>query len=188
MDTKKAIGILQEAGVMQTGHFRLTSGKHSDKYMQCARLFELPAYSEAVCNDLALRFKGRVDVVVGPALGGIIMAYETARALGVRNVFAERQDGKMTLRRGFFVKEGERALIVEDVVTTGGSVLEVKALLEEMGVEVAGVGAVVDRSGGKADFGCRFEAVVSVELQTFEPEDCPLCKQGLPVNKPGSRV
>ncbi len=180
--------ILEKAGVMQSGHFKLTSGKHSDRYMQCARLFETPEYSEAICKEIAERFKGEVDVVVGPALGGVIMAYEVARALNVRNIFAERQDGKMTLRRGFYVEKGARALIVEDVVTTGGSVKEVKALLEEMGVSVVGVGAVVDRSGGKADFGTRFEAAIAVDLATYEPDACPLCKAGLPIDKPGSRV
>ncbi len=188
MNQQQTLEILEKAGVMQSGHFKLTSGRHSNRYMQCARLFETPEYSEAVCKEIAGRFAGEVDVVVGPALGGVIMAYETARALGVRNIFAERQDGKMTLRRGFFVEKGERALIVEDVVTTGGSVKEVKALLESMGVSVVGVGAVVDRSGGKADFGVRFEAAVAVDLATYEPDACPLCKEGLPIDKPGSRA
>jgi orotate phosphoribosyltransferase len=188
MEQEKALDILEKAGVMQSGHFKLTSGKHSDRYMQCARLFETPAYSEALCRDLAERFRGEVDVVAGPAIGGIIMAYEVARALGVRNIFAERENGAMTLRRGFFVKPGERALIVEDVVTTGGSVKEVAALLAQMGAQIVGVGAIVDRSGGKAGFGCRFEAAAAVALSTYEPDDCPLCAQGIPVHKPGSRA
>ncbi len=188
MTNQQTLETLEKAGVMQSGHFKLTSGKHSDRYMQCARLFETPEYSEAICREIARRFEGEADVVIGPALGGVIMAYEVAKALSVRNIFAERQDGKMALRRGFRVEKGQRALIVEDVVTTGGSVKEVKALLEEMGVIIAGVGAVVDRSGGKADFGVRFEAAIAVDLAAYEPDACPLCQKGLPIDKPGSRA
>jgi orotate phosphoribosyltransferase len=163
--------------------------------MQCAQLFQYPVESAAVCADIADFFRDRKsDRVAGPALGGIIMAYEVARLLcapnvSVRNVFAEREGGVMNLRRGFenSVRAGGRALVVEDVVTTGGSVKEVIGLLEERGVEVVGVGSVVDRSDGDAHFSVPFHALVSMEIETWPPDACPLCRQGLPIIKPGSR-
>lgn len=188
MTQQRNIEILMEAGVLQTGHFRLTSGRHSDKYMQCARVFEQAKTAEAVCADVAERFQGEgIDLVIGPAMGGIIMSYEVSRALGVRNLFAERENGVMTLRRGFFIEPGQRVLVVEDTITTGGSVREVIALVKEMGGVVVGVGAVVDRSGGAVDFGVPLRAAVSMEVVSYEESDCPLCKQGLPLVKPGSR-
>jgi orotate phosphoribosyltransferase len=186
---KKASQILERLSVLQTGHFRLTSGRHSDKYMQCARLFEFPAESGELCCDLAGFFRDDgVNLVAGPALGGIIMAYEVARALGVRNIFAERDNGKMTLRRGFAVSSGDRVLVVEDVVTTGGSVKEVIALLREAGAEVAGVGAIVDRSGGKVGFGAPFHPLITLNVESWDEKDCPLCRAGRAIIKPGSRA
>jgi orotate phosphoribosyltransferase len=126
--------------------------------------------------------------VAGPALGGIIMAYEIARALGVRNIFAERENGIMTFRRGFAVSPGERVLVVEDVVTTGGSAKEVAVLVREAGGLVAGVGAIVDRSGGTADFGAPFHPLLSVDAASWPADDCPLCREGVPIIKPGSRA
>lgn len=185
---EKTAAILERLGALHTGHFRLTSGRHSDKYMQCAKLFEHPRESEELCRDLADQFKGdRIDAVAGPAIGGIIMAYEVARALDVRNVFAEREDGVMKFRRGFKVEPGERVLVVEDVVTTGGSVKEVVELLRQAGAEVVGVGSVVDRSGGAADFGVKFYPLMKMAVLSWEERDCPLCKEGKPVVKPGSR-
>jgi orotate phosphoribosyltransferase len=181
---------LRELGAVQTGHFRLTSGLHSDRYVHCARLFERPKESAELCARLAAAFKGAgvaVDTVAGPALGGVIMAYETARAFGARNIFAERENGVMTLRRGFKTEPGERVLVVEDVVTTGGSVKEVIAALRAAGAEVAGVGAIVDRSGGNVDFGVAFKALVSMDIKSWSETDCPLCAQGIPIIKPGSR-
>ncbi|MDR3076308.1 MAG: orotate phosphoribosyltransferase [Synergistaceae bacterium] len=183
--------ILGKLGALQTGHFRLTSGRHSDRYMQCARLFEHPAESAELCARLAEIFKrdaGHIDAVAGPALGGIIMAYEVARAFGARNIFAERENGAMTLRRGFRIEPGERVLVVEDVVTTGGSVKEVINLLRGMGAEVAGVGSVVDRSDGAVDFGVTFRALVAMDIKSWDESQCPLCKAGAPIVKPGSRV
>ena len=172
---------------MLEGHFLLTSGRHSDKYMQCAKLFQYPDVSEKICAQLAEQFSDmKIDLVVGPAIGGIIMAYEMARQLGVKNIFAERENGKMTLRRGFSVEKGTRVLVTEDVVTTGGSVKEVIALLTEMGAEVVGVGSVVDRSAGKVDFGVPFRAVLSMEVRSYEADECPICKTGMPLVKPGS--
>lgn len=180
--------VLTRLGALRTGHFRLTSGQHSDRYMQCAALFEHPEESAELCGALARLFGDeRIDVVAGPALGGVIMAYEVARALGVRNVFAERENGRMTLRRGFHVKPGERVLVVEDVVTTGGSVKEVVELLRAAGAVVVGVGSVVDRSGGAADFGVPFRPLMAMEAQRWEEADCPLCREGVAVVKPGSR-
>jgi orotate phosphoribosyltransferase len=182
--------ILHRLGALQTGHFRLTSGRHSDRYMQCARLFEHPTESAELCARLAELFKrdaDKIDVVAGPALGGVIMAYETARALGARNIFAERENGAMTLRRGFQIEPGERVLVVEDVVTTGGSVKEVIDLLRGMGSDVVGVGSVVDRSDGSVDFGVYFRSLVSMDIKSWGETECPLCKEGVPINKPGSR-
>ena len=188
LSKERIIEIFKETGVMLTGHFQLTSGRHSDHYMQCAQLFQYPEYSEMMCAELAEYFRNeKIDLVAGPAVGGIIIAYETARALKVRNIFAERQNGVMTFRRGFAVQPGERVLVTEDVVTTGGSVREVIELVRAAGGEVVGVGSIVDRSNGQVDFGVPFKAVLSMEVLSWEPEDCPLCKQGSAAVKPGSR-
>lgn len=188
MDTKKILKIFEETKLMQKGHFLLTSGRHSDTYMQCARLFEYPEYSEMMAKDIADAFKDdSVDLVIGPAMGGIILSYEVSRQLGVRNVFAERVDGKMLLRRGFEILPNQKVLVVEDVVTTGGSVVEVINLLKEIGAEIAGVGLVVDRSNGKVDFGCKMHAVYSTEVISYEAEECPICKTDISLVKPGSR-
>lgn len=186
MDREEIIDIMRQTGVMLEGHFLLTSGRHSDKYMQCAKLFQYPDISEKFSKELAARFKN-VDLVAGPAIGGIILAYEVARQMRVPDIFAERENGQMTLRRGFSIPEGANVLVVEDVVTTGGSVKEVVELVRRHGAKVAGVGSIVDRSNGAVDFGVPFEAVLSMEVVSYEPEDCPLCKQGIPAIKPGSR-
>ena len=186
MNKEEILRIFKETGVMLEGHFLLTSGRHSDKYMQCAKLFVDPKVSEKFAQQLADEFSG-IEIVAGPAVGGIILAYETARQLGVCNVFFERQDGKMTLRRGFTIPKGANVLVVEDVVTTGGSVKEVIEEIKALGATPAAVGSIVDRSNGKVDFGIPFKAVLSMEVVSYEPDDCPLCKQGLPAVKPGSR-
>lgn len=186
---EQVLAILKEREAVLEGHFLLTSGRHSDRYVQCAKLFQYADTSEIICKELAEKFAGeKIDVVVGPALGGVIMAYEMGRQLGVRNIFAERENGNMTLRRGFKVEKGERVLVCEDVVTTGGSVKEVIALLSDMGAEIVGVGSVVDRSNGKVDFGVPFHAVLSMEVTSYEADNCPLCREGkIPAIKPGSR-
>jgi len=189
MEREELIAIFKETGVMLEGHFQLTSGRHSDHYMQCARLFQYPKYSKLLCGELAKAFSDeKIDLVAGPAVGGIIIAYQTAECLGVRNIFAERQDGKMTFRRGFAVKPGENVLVCEDVVTTGGSVREVIDLVREAGGNVVGVGAIVDRSNGQVDFGVPFKAVLSMEVKSWEAQECPLCKSGSVAEKPGSRM
>ena len=188
MDRAEMERIFKQTGLMLEGHFLLTSGRHSNRYMQCAKLFQYPEYSEMICKDLASRFAGqKIDLVVGPAVGGIIMSYEMARQFNVPNIFAERENGAMTLRRGFSIPEGAKVLVVEDVVTTGGSVREVMDIVAEAKAEVVGVCVVVDRSGGKIDFGVPFEAAYETEIQSYEPSQCPLCEQGLELVKPGSR-
>ena len=188
MDRAEMERIFKQTGLMLEGHFLLTSGRHSNRYMQCAKLFQYPEYSEMICKDLADRFAGqKIDMVVGPAVGGIIMSYEMARQFKVPNIFAERENGAMTLRRGFSIPEGAKVLVVEDVVTTGGSVREDMDIVAEAKAEVVGVCVVVDRSGGKIDFGVPFEAAYETEIQSYEPSQCPLCEQGLELVKPGSR-
>ncbi|MDR1978552.1 MAG: orotate phosphoribosyltransferase [Synergistaceae bacterium] len=190
MRLEQALEIFRRTGVMQEGHFKLTSGRHSDRYMQCARLFQYPKDSATVCGEIAEFFRDKkVDLVAGPAIGGIIMAYEVARILDVRNIFAERENGVMALRRGFEAEADKRALVVEDVVTTGGSVKEVIELLRARGAEVVGVGSVVDRSNGTVDFGPRipFHAFAALNVASWEADACPLCREGVPIVKPGSR-
>lgn len=182
--------VLTQAGVLLEGHFLLTSGRHSDKYLQCARIFRNTKYSEELCGYLAELFRDdNIDLVIGPAMGAVQMAYEVSRHLKTENFFTERdENGEMALRRGFSIKEGQRILVVEDVVTTGGSVKEVISLIKELGGEVVGVGSIVDRAGGKADFGVPFKSVISVDVQSWEPSDCPLCREGVTeLVKPGSR-
>lgn len=187
---QKTMEILQEAGVLLEGHFKLTSGRHSNKYLQCAKIFRNTKYSEELCGALAEKFSNEnIKTVIGPAMGAVQMAYEVSRSLKCENFFTERgDDGKMTLRRGFTINPGDRVLIVEDVVTTGGSVKEVIDLVKSAGGVVVGVGSIVDRTCGKIDFGVPFKAVISIDVESWEPENCPLCKSGAPAPiKPGSR-
>ena len=186
---ERVMEVLKEAGVLLEGHFLLTSGKHSNRYLQCAKIFRNTKYSEELCAALAEKFADEeIDVVIGPAMGAVQMAYEVSRQIGCENFFTERVEGKMELRRGFEVKEGMRCLLVEDVVTTGGSVKEVKELVEKMGGVVVGIGSIVNRSNGKADFGVPFKSVIAVNVESWEADECPLCKEGkTPAIKPGSR-
>jgi len=185
----RVLEILKETGVLLQGHFLLTSGRHSDKYMQCARVFQYPAYSEELSRMLADQLGDLdIDVVIGPAIGGIVFSYEMGRVLGVKTLFAEREGGAMTLRRGFSIETGSRVFVVEDAVTTGGSVKEVIDLVQSLGAQVVGVGSLVDRSGGTVDFGVPFHAVYRTVIKSYEPDACPLCKEGkIPLVKPGSR-
>lgn len=186
---EQALDILKKAGVLLEGHFLLTSGRHSNRYLQCAKVFRNTVYSEPLCESLAEAFADDgVTLVIGPALGAVQMAYEVSRHLRCENFFAERENGVMTLRRGFAVPKGARVLVVEDVVTTGGSVREVMEIVRKAGGIVAGIGAIVDRTGGEIEFGVPLSATVSMDVESWPAEDCPLCKQGFgaPV-KPGSR-
>lgn len=187
----KLIQLMEESGALLTGHFRLSSGLHSGKYIQCARLLEGPPRAEYAGRKLAEALESELgndkpDLIVSPALGGVIIGHEVARAMGVRFLFTERVNGKMTLRRGFGIDEGERAVVVEDVVTTGGSTREVIAALEEAGGRVMAVGSIVNR-GAEIDFGVPFVSLYRVEITNHEPDNCPMCKDGVPVVKPGSR-
>lgn len=181
--------IFKDTGALLQGHFLLTSGKHSAQYMQCAQVLQYPAKAEALCKELAVKFEEfEIDTVIAPAVGGIVVAHDVGRALEVKAIFTERQNGEMTLRRGFELALGEKVLVVEDVITTGGSVKEVIKVVKEAGAIPVGVGVLVDRSGGKADFGgLPLHSLIQMNIEVFEPENCPLCAQGLPAEKPGSR-
>jgi orotate phosphoribosyltransferase len=189
MSEKDVLKLFEQHGALLEGHFKLSSGLHSGKYLQCALVLQYPDAAERLSKALADKFSAKkIDVVIGPALGGITLAYEVARAMGVRGIFTERQDGKMVLRRGFSMSKGERALVVEDVVTTGGSTKEVIGLAKSFGAEVVGVGSIIDRSGSaRIDFGVSFKPLVKMEAEVFEEDKCPLCKKNIPVIKPGSR-
>ena len=188
--TEEVMKKFEEAGAIQKGHFKLTSGVHSDTYIQCAQVMQYPGFMHNLCSELGKKFRGDdIDVIVGPAIGGIIMAHVMARVLGpwVRAIFTERENGKMTLRRSFEIKEGEKVLVVEDVTTTGSSVREVIDIVKSRKGKVVGVGVLIDRSGGKVDFGIKTEKLLTIDIKTYLPEECPLCKKGIPVVKPGSR-
>lgn len=179
MDNQEMWKIFEESGAALQGHFLLTSGRHSDRYMQCAKLFVYPDKAEKICAALAEKLKAfGIELVAAPAIGGIIMGYEMARQLKVPNIFLERQDGVMTLRRGFTVEPGTKVAVVEDVVTTGGSVREVVEVLKNLGAEVVAVASVVDRSAGKVDFGLPYVSLLSMDITSYEPENCPLCREG----------
>lgn len=184
----KVRDIFITSGALKEGHFLLTSGLHSKQYVQCALVLQYPDYTEELCKMLAKQMADmQIDVVVGPAMGGVTLAYEMGRQLKVRALFAERENGNMALRRGFNIKPGEKVLVVEDVVTTGGSVKEVIELLSQQGGQVVAVGSLVDRSAGKADFGVPFYSLYKLEIPTFKPEECPMCMDGDKAYKPGSR-
>ncbi|MDP3790487.1 MAG: orotate phosphoribosyltransferase [Candidatus Omnitrophota bacterium] len=188
MNEKDVLDIFNKQNALLTGHFKLSSGLHSEKYLQCALVLQYPDIAQKLSVELAKKFsKTKIDLVVGPALGGVTFAYEVARALGVRGLFTERQEGKMVLRRGFSIGKGEKVLVVEDVVTTGGSTKEVIDVVKSCGADVVGVGSVIDRSSAAIDFGVPFYALAKVRVETFEETGCPLCKKNVPVTKPGSR-
>ncbi|HUI41318.1 MAG TPA: orotate phosphoribosyltransferase [Terriglobia bacterium] len=188
MDERELLDLFRGHHALLEGHFVLSSGLHSDRYIQCALVLQHPAVAEQLGRELAARL-GRTGatVVVAPALGGILVAHEVARALGVRALFTEREDSRMTLRRGFSLAPGEPALVVEDVITTGGSTLETIRAVEEAGGKVVAAGSLVDRSGGAADLGLPRAALLTLTVQNYQPAECPLCKAGVPAMKPGSR-
>lgn len=181
--------LLVKHGAILEGHFLLTSGLHSGMYVEKFQVLQYPKATEKLCEGFAELFKDeKIDVVIGPVTGGIILAHETAKHFGTRAIFSERDNGRMTLKRGFEIKPGERVLIVEDIVTTGGSVMEVIEVVKEWGGVVAGVAMLVDRSGGKVDFGFPAKALLTLNIKTYSPDECPLCKQGVPLTKRGSRI
>lgn len=186
--------IFTATGAYLKGHFRLTSGLHSGEYLQCAKVLAYPDHAAQFGAGLAERIRTLVpdtpiDLVVSPAIGGLIIGHEVARALKVRAFFAERDAAtrEMTLRRGFQIEPGERAVVIEDVITTGGSTREVIQLLTQLGAQVLASGSIIDRSGGTAEVGTPRVALEVLHPITYPPEDCPLCRDGIPVAKPGSR-
>lgn len=182
------IELLRGTGALLEGHFLLTSGLHSSRYIQCALALQYPEHAASLGKWLAQPFRDMsISAVISPALGGVIVGHETARALGVRAIFGEREDGQMRLRRGLSIAPQERVLVVEDVTTTGGSVREIITLVKDAYGVVAGVGAIVDRSGSSIDFGVPFQALATLQVPTYPPDACPLCQQGTPAIKPGSR-
>ena len=188
MDRDALLDLFRKSGALLEGHFRLSSGLHSSGYLQCALVLQHPDYAEKLGRELAEKTRAlRPTVVLSPALGGVIIGHEVARALRVRAIFTERQDGAMTLRRGFVIGESDRVLVVEDVLTTGGSTRETMQVARAAGAHVVGAAAIVDRSGGRANLDVPFQALLDMALPTYEPDQCPLCAQGLPVVKPGSR-
>lgn len=193
MDAAEVRRLLEETQALLNGHFQLSSGLHSDKYFQCARVLAWPARASLLGVGIgSLWADEAVDAVVGPAIGGIVIAHEVARYLGTPSYFTERDAGKMTLRRGFAIEPGARAIVVEDVVTTGGSAQEVVELLRSLGVEVLGVSAIVWRSptaDAPAPFGAvKFRPLLTLPTEAWPALECPHCKAGLPIEKPGSRA
>ena len=185
---KEILDAFEQSNALLRGHFLLTSGRHSDVYFQCAKVLQYPKYVEMLCSLIAEKFKNsEIDTVIAPAMGGLVVGQEVARQLNKRFIFAEREDKKLTLRRGFTIEENEKLLICEDVVTTGGSVFEVIDIVKSNNAKVAGIGFIVDRSNGKVNFGHPQFSTFKMEVVSYLPEECPMCKENIPVVKPGSR-
>ncbi len=188
MTHEEVLDIYTKTGALLTGHFLLSSGLHSDRYLQSALVLQQPEIATRLCAELAAHFRDlRIEVVIAPALGGVFVSHETARALGVRALFAERVNGELTLRRGFSIKTNERVLVVEDVITTGKSTRETIAVVKNAGGQVIAAGSLIDRSGGKADLGVPYRSLVTLDVPTYQPDACPLCRAGSAPVKPGSR-
>lgn len=186
MNSDRVIEIFRETGALLEGHFLYTSGRHGNRFLQAARVLQYPDHTEELCKALAETVEGQeVDLVVGPATGGIILAYETARHLGVRAAFTEKDEaGSMAMKRGFRLDKGTRVLLVEDITTTGGSVRKSMEHLRDRGADVVGISVLIDRSGGEAEFECPFTALASLSMESWESENCSLCKKGDPVLEP----
>jgi orotate phosphoribosyltransferase len=193
MTRDELLDVFRTSGALLEGHFRLTSGLHSPGYLQCALVLQHPRQAEALGAALATRMRDlRATTVLSPALGGVIIGHEVGRALGIRAMFAERQDGTLTLRRGFLLGETDRVLVVEDVMTTGGSTRETIQVARAAGAQVVGAASIVDRGvaavSRETELGVPFATLLRIDLPTYDPGQCPLCAQGLPVVKPGSRI
>jgi orotate phosphoribosyltransferase len=185
---QEILDIFKQTHALLEGHFQLTSGLHSAQYFQCAKVLQYPNHAEKLCGLIAQHFlNSKPDVVIAPALGGIVVAQEVGRQLHTRTIFTERKDGTMQLRRGFEINTGERVIVCEDVITTGGSVQEVIDIVSKAGGHIVGIGAIVDRSNGKSVLKNMF-ATITINVQTYLPDNCPLCQQGIPMEKPGSRT
>ncbi len=188
MKKEEILEIFHKTNALLEGHFLLTSGRHSNQYFQCAKVLQYPEHTTNICKIIADNFKNlEIDTVISPAIGGIVVGQEVARQLNKKFIFAERAEKDLILRRGFEIKEGEKVLVCEDVVTTGGSVFEVIDIIKSNGGIVAGVGMIVDRSNGKVDFGVPQISTLQMEVVSYLPEECPMCKEGTPAVKPGSR-
>ncbi|CAN5750118.1 orotate phosphoribosyltransferase [soil metagenome] len=189
MNSDQILEQFRESDALLDGHFILSSGLHSPQYLQCALALQYPPdaakYARAIAERLAAE---EFDTVASPAIGGLVIGYETAKALNVRFIWTERQDGVMTLRRGFSVKENEKILVVEDVITTGGSTRECIEALEKHGAKVIAAASIIDRSGGAADVGVPRIALATLDVPIYTPEDCPMCHRGIEAVKPGSRT
>lgn len=185
---EQILNIFEKTEALLRGHFLLTSGRHSNVYFQCAKVLQHPNYCEEICSIITDYFRAfDIDTVIAPAIGGIVVAQEVGRQLGKKTIFAEREDKTLTLRRGFSIEPGEKCLVCEDVVTTGGSVFEVIDIVKRNQGIVSGIGYIVDRSNGKVDFGFPQKSTMMLEAVSFQADDCPLCRQNIPVVKPGSR-
>ncbi|HEV3057479.1 MAG TPA: orotate phosphoribosyltransferase [Vicinamibacterales bacterium] len=188
MTRDELLDLFRRSGALLEGHFRLSSGLHSPGYLQCALVLQHPQHAEALGRAIGDKTRDlRPTVVLSPALGGVVIGHEVARALGIRAVFAERQDGALTLRRGFMLSETDRVLVIEDVLTTGGSTRETMQVASAAGGRVVGAASIVDRSGGRAAFDVPFASLLTIDLPADEPDKCALCAAGQPVTKPGSR-
>jgi len=189
MQESDVLKLFRHSGALLEGHFRLSSGLHSGGYLQCAIVLQYPAHADALGRALGENLQGLgANAVLSPALGGLIIGHEVGRALGVRAIFAERQDNVLTLRRGFSLGPTDRVIVIEDVVTTGGSTRETMAVARAAGATVVGAGAVIDRSGGNATLGVPFSSLLTLSLPAYQPDDCPMCKAGRTLEKPGSRA
>lgn len=188
MTEQQVIEICEKSGALLTGHFQLRSGRHSNRFFQAALLLQYPDKAEAVCRHLAEAFAGvKIDSVISPAVGGLIVGQEVARAIGCRAIFADKEDGQLILKRGFEIKPGEKVLVAEDVVTQGGRVQQTIDLVRSFGGEVVGVAVVVDRSGGAAKFDVPMKSALQLTLPTYDPAECPLCRDGAAIDRPGSK-
>lgn len=188
LSENEILNIFEQTNALLKGHFRLTSGRHSDQYFQCAKVLQYPEYTEQLCSIIVNYFKDfEIDTVIAPAIGGLVVGQEVARQLNKRFIFAERDDKKLSLRRGFTLEADEKVLVCEDVVTTGGSVFEVIDIVKSNNAEVIGVGFIVDRSNGKVDFGYPQISTIKLDVKSYTPDECSFCKEGLELVKPGSR-
>jgi orotate phosphoribosyltransferase len=188
MTETEILSIFKKTEALLTGHFLLTSGRHSDRYFQCAKVLQYPEYTEKLCKMISDNFKNvEIDTVIAPAIGGLVVGQEVARQLNKRFIFAEREDKKLSLRRGFTLDENEKVLVCEDVVTTGGSVFEVIDIVKNNKANVVGVGFIVDRSNGKVNFGYPQFSTLKMEVVSYQPDECPLCREDIELVKPGSR-
>ena len=189
INQKEVIKILKESEALLEGHFLLSSGRHAESYIQCAQVLQYPWYTKELAEGIAdIWSEYQPEIVIGPAMGGVVLSYAVGQALNRPAIFSERKDGEMKFRRGFNLEKGQRVLVVEDVVTTGGSVKELLKIIEETGAEIIGISSIVDRSNGKVDFKYPFQPLLQLEVPSYDEKDCPICKEGkVYPSKPGSR-